>query len=1496
MAETRVVPSGKVYRQMFDAQVHLSLSLHESRRRRVTNDSYFNGDDPMGRDTDSGPHQPTGANHGSGDMTRNQQLSRNHPTRSENWVDYEEIQGLPDNIVSAKTGSDIIERLMEKKQRDHTEAIAQLQRDLSVLSAGYEPLLKQTGEGILLRLSECDDKLEKLMQKTENVDDLEAFGFEDLHEFWNTVSHTSTVRRKWIQELDETFIKYETERASMISALLKKYVMKLEKISYVMPSDVHRLIDNEAMMINQALLANRRAIAKLHLNLMEKDLQKEARCRLKWETKLQDWKRLKVLAAVSQFKDFINSPEIQRPQNVQETLNTLWTTQQMYSEQRIKILEQMRTMIPPRCSKSLVSEWYSSLSALNKQIDCMHIDTVAKLHKYYENTWQECLAEVERFKNKLSTYGFSTNETQDIVNDELLPVTSKCQKQTEERLAAMDKTFEDLTKTAALLSKSLFKFLHGTAHLWEVHTADLQKREQQLQDHLNEVRCSYDQENQKKEAQLDVLMDKLRQESTEEALKAVLAKTLGSLEEIKEGYITFYKEGVHTVESFPAMILEELHTYSLAVSQYFSVKEVYSQDLEELQKLFPSLKLDASPMASIKRKKALGSPGRKHCPDVSQKTNSQANCSVDSVPTEEDFDYVSQEFKDSEATETFTTAKGIVFSCRSLVMLCDSAVDVNPVEAERVLFPKGLSLELQKIVREEFFNHLEERYHAVLNNTMTIVDSKKEELKSELDLRLHLHQPRAKRIKMDIHNVRAAELSLHQDRVDRHCKGILQALAELRTDFTELQIRQRKLTENFHTQIYNMEDTFNTATKSDKLVKLVASLQTSLGKHMTVIQEVQRHFRQNTEVKFEGLREANALLMKSFKLFSEGGNFTPIEIEVYQKQLNKIAKHIDSADEALMLDMECTESKWLEQAKYIINKFEEKFHFLTVDLMFLEKIQRVMTSTQVQIKAEALKSNMQKKRINTMMVELEELIHAFTEPKPDEKVVTSDDIFGLTTSLIEELRKRCQYLECFLDPSMAVTLPDAPLQGAFAVATRPRSRKQEKVTSAAEDALLQPSCREVAFMNDMAVGVIKGLLRISKHQESHEISGDFTDRSSTAVMGPARPSSPVGLGQRSWRSQSQLGKKSPESVSSQSVRRFSKPNRLDRRFQVFGSKPGDEQGNLPFKGFICNILWKANDGLLQVAEDYYKKKERRPVSRPQHIQESFEQCAEELNKRLLVYQSQSQEYHNSCVQEFRQQLKNIEESICEMPEVVLQKLRDQHMEDLSHSVALIQQQLEQYQQGTEQKKKKHSSQLRVRLSHPSYEEELSRLVMAEQERQEEQRKAIQNTRLELQACIRKKAEEFVTALATLTESLVFQLDNILTAEEIQGGLVEAKMESITALVRHKHADTLQEKDKNRPALERGSRSWPGIHYFGGTDDSSANQQQRQTATITTAKTTMGHLKAMAVRNSVHQSYEQRVMEELERVKKSSKQQEAELLRWQEHWRDQLKTLSSLNTE
>lgn len=48
------------------------------------------------------------------------------------------------------------------------------------------------------------------------------------------------------------------------------------------------------------------------------------------------------------------------------------------------------------------------------------------------------------------------------------------------------------------------------------------------------------------------------------------------------------------------------------------------------------------------------------------------------------------------------------------------------------------------------------------------------------------------------------------------------------------------------------------------------------------------------------------------------------------------------------------------------------------------------------------------------------------------------------------------------------------------------------------------------------------------------------------------------------------------------------------------------------------------------------------------------------------------------------------------------------------------------------------------------------------------------------------------------------------------------------------------------------RTWSGIYYFGYTDDSTFHKEAQETATITTAKTTLGHLKTIEVRDAMHE--------------------------------------------
>ena len=58
-------------------------------------------------------------------------------------------------------------------------------------------------------------------------------------------------------------------------------------------------------------------------------------------------------------------------------------------------------------------------------------------------------------------------------------------------------------------------------------------------------------------------------------------------------------------------------------------------------------------------------------------------------------------------------------------------------------------------IRMNFLNHLDVWLEEAQIRSGSIVAAKNDEIEKELDLRLHLHEPRIKRAEMDVHNVRA---------------------------------------------------------------------------------------------------------------------------------------------------------------------------------------------------------------------------------------------------------------------------------------------------------------------------------------------------------------------------------------------------------------------------------------------------------------------------------------------------------------------------------------------------------------------------------------------------------------------------------------------------------------------------------------------------------------------------------------------------------------------
>ncbi|XP_039979107.1 coiled-coil domain-containing protein 180 [Xiphias gladius] len=1403
MCESRAVPSGKVYRQLFDAQVQLSRSLLAGRKDTRT--------DCLSAE-DSNTHCSTTSRLLCSSSSRGQQVDDDD--------DVVDVSRLPDTVVVDRPSSDIIERLTEKKHKKHKEALKQLDTELTEVTQVCEAQVRRVSQELLSSLQEVDLRLDTLKDRMEQLEQLDHVSLQEVCDLWEQVEKEVKLKKMRIMELNHKLTKSETQRTDKIRAVLKKHCHLLEKISFLLPPDVHRLIHNEATMLNQSLLANRRSVARLLLLLQEENLQHESLLHLHWEDCMSRWRRSRVTDIIYHFRSLCSSDADPQLMSVQQ----LRQTQQDLTEQRRDLIYRISSLVPPTCSTALVSDWFCQLTAVNQQIDSLHADFLHQLRCCYEQTWQDRLAEVERCTGALSALQLSEEEVNDVVSTQLLTLIGRSQSQDEERLAALDVYCDSVAQQTLSLSRCLFVVMRGAALLWETHSRRLEKREEEVQHHLDDLRRSQQRHIQRKKVQLDDLLAGLRQEGTEDALETSLEKTVLYLQEVKHSCQQCVSDQWEVLDRLPSLFLEELLSYSSSLSSFYHLRHTYTLSPEDLQNLHLAstnpTNLETSVEGEIQKPEKMTD-------------NHPISCQKDVDPAQPSQDWLTEaessllDLCDICNYIEFTSSKGVTYTGPAFRCPVPDLPDRDDLQQEThlSLFPVELLTQTLSRTRTLFLDHLEQRFHDVLSSAIVTVTDRKEAVCLEQELQLQQLNPQ--QIQTHVYQSRLAELQLHRQHVDVHCGEVLDVLTSCRTELQELQTTISRKNHEFTVTLSNMEDNILMTDSSRRLEAVSSTLQDCLDQHIKHTQRCQTTFRKTLQIRLEEVRHRTAQLLSSFRLFSEGGDFALQEVKMFQRRLKEETKQISVTEESIYSELEAFESKSLQQVKEVSGRFEEKLSSLRSEVKFMEKIQKIISSTQVHIKAEAASSNQQQSVISSRL--------------PDGKhTVSPDQVCSVLSSVIDELKKRRQYLDFELDPTL-------------------QERKQ--VRSPPPPGLLQPSRTGVDLLDDPVVGIIKSLNRFCVIQEG---SAGAVEREETG--GTSVGQSPVQRPQQ----------RSTESVSA--LRGGCRSIRTDRRFQIFGPKPETEQSTHAFSSTVNAVLWKANDVALWVSEDFYRSER---LGRFQLVPGTLNRWAESMQQRLLGYQEQARRFLSTSREDLVNQLSVLEDLLHALPSVLISNYEQQKGVELREEVGGVQKKLEETLAASEQEKTVNVRQLRASLR----EDELRTLISREELRQQQLHSAICCSHLELQQCVRVRGEEFVTSLASLTEKLLYQLDDLLTPAETEATSHQNSEDSTVTM-------ETGAKPEQKPCT--GSRTWSGISYLSPPTNSTADPWSSvtiaTTASITTTRCTLGHLAVIEQRDTAVERFKQLFRLELLRSEDDKRKQLSELQSWNTHWRQQIHTL------
>ncbi|CAF4692579.1 unnamed protein product [Rotaria sp. Silwood1] len=1573
-ATVRILPNNKVYRQLFDAQVQLSETYNRVRENQLANPVNITAHPdatPLVRNIR--PHEYQKQQWLSGlpfdnDPTinpiaiffRDEKNRRQNEEQEELEKLKQEVFNLPDNIEHEKiendesTANNVTERLAATRQVKFNQLWNELLDKISELNQ----ILLNELEGIT---RECNIFYEH--GDNEIVDHLQTMIYQKeitnltIQSFDSAFEHLDNLlppRLSKIQDYCQTIEGLEMERIREIRDLFKYYSERLYKTHHLSDEDTASQLEKQVNELNTQIIENRKIYTELEARLLTGETDRVHRYRAELINHQNKWRDAMWIIHKQTWISKLSQCKAKLQPTISSTCEPIGENITEQTRHFVEHINMLNTFVPPVSTKENAEKWHKQGYDIVNNIVHQRQELIQQIMQIVDNEISILEQESKTIQDKvLQTQVYNTEQIEMVFERDIKPLFEERKQFLQETVIDQAETvYKRLTSSMYKMIDRLLAYIQTPAEQWDDHQLRLEHVTAQLLDMMHECRRPHDIQNEKKLIKLDATLDEMRSASNETTLSRLLTIAYEQLDTIKASYAQFYDMEHSIVNKYFDMIAEEVNQYKMKMLGYFHVREKPKTNDDD-----PNL---SSSSSNVNRQFYTTSlAGITY--EIEGITSHESDFAQVSTAIDDNEDVPSTERSSPDERNHLGSASYNPDQVQTQTFITEDTSSI--IETDTVPFyksfqiPSNLVQSITSNLCRAFLDYYDQWKEETARRAEAVMFTKHDELDKEMDFQMHLHEPRRIRIETDIHNVRAAELVMHDERVERHIRGVQETLEQTDADYRRMLNEFSKSILTYKDEIFGLEQVFVNATTSGRLLSLQDRLTKKRDSFMENIRISLRNFRKRFDDSMQYLRQANVKFRKSFKMFSDGGNFSRDEIEIYRKKLEKTAGQIDKAETAILKEMEKLEKKQLEEATKIMNQFQERFKNHMTDLQFIEISNRWISETQVKIKSEVAANNQQSTTFKKLVISYRNQIDSILNPNLDKQPSTLGEVREVFQQIILASYERALYLKCLnneliIPASLVTTLTNKGLlseeelvhdllNGSNAEETT-ISRRPSRISGSATSNI--DEVKSVKFASTSSPGmtsssrnkigsaslagltgghaedintisIIRTLLHKSEQQESDEIvepgipaALGITTRSIASASSSRSSQTKKSSANLKKRSSSHKGSVAEETTPA--VRR-DRPSRAKTRDEIyalyctFGEKQHRGQD---FLSKILNVLREATEGLLTHAEIYYKEKGPRPVTRPQALREKFDEYVQTMIEKLKSYEEQCRVYHEHSINEFREMLESIERTSSLMAKLELDEQIQQAEKVLNDIKQQFDETLNTKLNESNEEKLKNFEQLRPTLGHPSRKHDLEDINNREKKRQEELQKTIIQFRSNTIEDIQTNGQATIDALATNAERLLILFDEILTADEITRTKLPPVKQPLDELIRRQQAGRPLEDVEPTPILERKPGHWPGLPLLddqlnrrressmaGKKHSSVASQRQKTSASIVTQKTTLPQMETITQRNQAYQKYKGVFSQTLSEIETRCSTIIAELDRLRLHWIASIEKLQQLRT-
>lgn len=856
------------------------------------------------------------------------------------------------------------------------------------------------------------------------------------------VASRSLLRDEMILDLIRSLEDIEEERAERASELLKSYGRLLTAIAYLSEPDVQRVMLGEANLVNSALLENQRAIAELRARLLTAEVVRDRNSFVHWKERKAVWVSMKSEEILSGFLEDTAASKVRQDEYVERLMQSLGQGAKQLLVRRSELMASAKKQVPALNANQLFDvtsqEWINTVHDLQAKIDDVQLRSYRRAADFVGDEHESQQAMLRQCQISLVKSGVcSAEDVTQIVED-------GCGTTIRSQLGVLDVFLVDLEESFASQqneSATVLAFLSTRMQalsnvwgFWETQRDSLMKR---LQDELSAARAVAAEVQNGMEAEIDKVVDSIRQAPSPEELKAAWVQVNDLMINLNDSYEGSRAGALGIVGKIDSNVMGLYRTYHANLCKALGVHVQAAG--EDVPQDTPVITVQDQVFVFDPPEGESGGKGdTRDADDASDATRTEASEGQLGPVAEEN-----SEFKASGTAEALDTDGSTPGKVTAAEGAASTPVDVkaahggsaaadtpNAAASEEGSDQQGLTLsdseqltasalttiQANSIAAEMRFAWLDrllsfqDECTTLGNNTTTHETGL---IESEYSMQMHLHNSRLGRLKTDVHNVRAAEFALHRERVARHCAGMEDALQAEKQRFDAVCKQSETQASTVAQQMKELKSQVEGCKSVRALKNLMKDSESISESFKESTRSELRAQRQKIDEMLRRLRESNGTLRTSLRTFSEGGNFSTAEIEEYKTVLKFLGADIDEAEGNILKVLNGMEVSLVNVAEEGMLAITELYESHIKDVEFIGEVKEMLSTTQIQVRSRVATDNAEAAALDANVAALKTLVNANR---------LTGDVVKVAADLGQSLRTRLTSLACLLP----TTLPEEP--------------------------------------------------------------------------------------------------------------------------------------------------------------------------------------------------------------------------------------------------------------------------------------------------------------------------------------------------------------------------------------------------------------------------------------------------------------------------------------